>query len=254
MLARAGKILLVAAGALALAGPAAAGELDEWFAQSYPLPAGGTLSLTNVNGSVLVQGWDEERVEIRALMTARGSTEDLERVRIEVQAGGAALRVVTRYPEDRSSGVLVSYHLRVPRRLRLVSVLTVNGNIQVRDVTGTGTLRTVNGDIEVLEGAGSFSARTMNGDVRIELGEVYGAAAAAIETVNGSVVLVLASDADADLHVDSRNGDFRSELPLRLLSAADAAMIHGRLGRGGTSLRLRTVNGGIRVVTARPLV
>jgi hypothetical protein len=249
-----GRILLAAVFALAVSGAAPAMELDEWFEQRHPLPAGGAVSLQNVNGSVLIEAWDQEQVEIRALKTVRGEPAELDAVRIEVEAARDRIRVATRYPEDQGVEVMVSYHLRVPRNVRLDGVLTVNGNIRVHGVAGAGTLRTVNGNIEVVDGAGSFSARTMNGDVRLELLRLFGSEAAAVETVNGSVVLALAEDADAELEVDNVNGDFRSELPLVLLTSADGAALRGRLGRGGKNLRLRTVNGGIRVVAARPIV
>lgn len=250
----AARIFLAAAFALAVAGAAGATEPDEWFEQRHPLSAGGTVSVENINGSVLIEGWDREQVEIRARKTARGEPAALDAVRIEVEAAPDRIRVTTRYPEDRGVEVIVAYSLRVPRRVRLDRVWTVNGDIQLRGVAGTGALRTVNGSVEVLDGAGSFSARTMNGDVRLELFRLFGDAGATAETVNGSVVLALTEDADAELEVHNVNGEFRSELPLLLLSGANGAALRGRLGRGGMSLKLRTVNGGIRVVVARPIV
>jgi hypothetical protein len=249
------KALIAAALLLAAtvaAAPAAA--MEDWFVQTLPLAAGGSFALQNVNGPVLIESWDQESVEIRALKTTKGEPADLDQVRVEVSVGAGRVEVRTRYPEGEAVEVLVAYHVRVPRRVRLDPVETINGNIVVRGVEGSGVLRTVNGGVEMFDGAGSFSARTMNGDVRLELREFSGPEPAALETVNGSVVLVLPADAGADLEVTSVNGDFRSDLPLLSLSSANPAVFRARLGSGGCRLRLVTVNGGIRVVTARPIV
>src|SRR5579884_2193461 len=43
---------------------------DQVFEQSYPLHAGGSFLLENVNGSVEVDGWDRDEVEVRAVKVA----------------------------------------------------------------------------------------------------------------------------------------------------------------------------------------
>ena len=73
--------------------------------------------------------------------------------------------------------------------------------------------------------------------------------AIALETVNGSVALALPRNAAATLDARSLNGDFHSDLPMSLLSAYSPRGVRGRLGQGGVPIRLRTVNGAIRVVT-----
>jgi hypothetical protein len=68
------------------------------------------------------------------------------------------------------------------------------------------------------------------------------------------VLLALPESADAELDVRSMNGDFRSELPVVLHGAQGTREFRGTLGRGGGEVRVRTVNGGIRVVAARPTI
>ena len=67
-------------------------------------------------------------------------------------------------------------------------------------------------------------------------------------------MIALPPDTDAELDLRSLNGDFRSELPLTLQGSFGPREVRGRLGLGGGPLRIRTVNGGIRVVTMRPTV
>ena len=45
--------------------------ISKEFNQSYPLQPGGSLELQNVNGTVEVQGWDRNEIEVRAVKTAK---------------------------------------------------------------------------------------------------------------------------------------------------------------------------------------
>lgn len=241
---------LLAALSLAATGVAA----DEIFERSVPLAAGGTFMLTNVNGSVHVDAWDKNQVEIRAVKYARRNTEDLGRVQIDFETLPGVVRVRTRYPQHEGVEVTVDYQVRVPARVVLSAVETVNGTVRVSGVEGSGELRSVNGNVEMFEGSGHFSARTTNSNVRLELRRLADSGSLALETVNGSVVLALPAGSQADLDVRSLNGDFFSELPVTVLASQGAHGLRGRLGRGGSTVRLRTVNGGVRVIIARPTV
>src|SRR3979411_3132670 len=70
------------------------------FNQTYPLQPGGSFELQNVNGTVEVQGWDRDTIEIRAVKTAKHKESDLDRVSIEVDAKPRAVSVITRYPQN----------------------------------------------------------------------------------------------------------------------------------------------------------
>jgi len=243
-------VVLVAAAVLA----APSFAFDETFQQTYPLPTGGSFRLQNVNGSVHLSGWDREEVQIRAVKSARWYPGDLHRVQIEVEARPDSVAVETRYPADDGVEVYVEYRIRVPRRVRLTHVATVNGTVRVSSVEARGELLSVNGNVEVFDSSGRLDAHTTNGNVRLELRQIDPGGPLTAETVNGSIVLALPPDAGAELDVRSVNGDFQSELPLTLRGSLGAREFHGRLGAGGSSIRARTVNGAIRVATIRPLV
>lgn len=228
---------------------------DKAFEATYPLHSGGSFELTNVNGSVEVQGWEREEVQIRAVSRSKTNPPDESRVKIEVDATADAIAVHTRYPQEDGLDVTVEYRVRVPARLLRARIETVNGDVRAQAIEGAGELRTVNGDIALLDGAGHVSARTTNGNIRLELAHLgAGSAPISIETVNGSVVLELSASADADLRALSMNGDFHSELPLAVQSVTGGRALRARLGRGGHPVNIRTVNGGIRIITARATV
>lgn len=246
------RALLVMATVLCIAFPSFA-TTEQVFEKTYPLQSGGHFILDNVNGSVQVEGWDRDEVEVTAVKTSQNDPRDVDRVQIEVESHPCEVDVHTRYPDGEGVGVAVEYHIHVPNRVLLGSVHTVNGSLIVRGVDGGGELRSVNGDVEVLQSSGRFNAKTTNGNLRLELRQLTDGAPMNLETVNGSVELGLPWDARADLNVRNMNGDLYSEVPVTSTAALPASRaFHGRLGGGGSAISVRTVNGGIRLLLEHP--
>jgi len=228
--------------------------ISKEFNQTYPLQAGGTFELQNVNGTVEVQAWDREEVEVRAVKTAKHKESDLELVSIDVDAKPDAVSVTTRYPQNEGVEVAVEYIVHVPHCAHVEHLGTINGTLRISGVEAVEELRTVNGNIEVYEGGGSVHAHTTNGNVHLELLHDLDKNGAAAETTNGSVLLAVPADMRANLDALCLNGNFSSELPLSLESTQRPRETRGKLGKGGALIRLRTVNGGIRVVALRSTV
>ncbi|HUO35464.1 MAG TPA: DUF4097 family beta strand repeat-containing protein [Candidatus Acidoferrum sp.] len=242
----------LAASMLVLA-PASFGATNEMFHKIVPLNPGGSFLLENVNGSVRVEGWDRDEVEVSAVKSSETDDQSVDQVKIEVDSGPGQVAVHTRYPKGQGADVAVEYRVHVPYRVLLGSVETVNGSVLVRGVEGSGDLRSVNGNVEVLNSSGRFNAKTTNGDLHLELRRLLDGGPMNIETVNGSVVLGLPSDGRANVKVLSMNGDLTSDLPMT--SAAGTPASHtflAKLGTGGGNISVRTVNGGIRLVLQRP--
>src|SRR5271155_3576525 len=241
--------LLLFAGAAPRA--AADGPAVEQFQRTVPLAAGGTFSLSNVNGSVEIEGWDRDEAQIyaRKFTTSSGTAEDLRQVGIEVTVTPGGVFVATHYPEGGGVEVNVEFHVRVPARVRLESVGTINGSVAVHNVSGYGSLAAVNGNVTLVRSAGIWSARTTNGNVSMELlsledelpagniaarpgsqagsrgspgttARVTSRAGLIAQTVNGPVVVALPADAGAELEARTQNGDFSSDLPLLAHSSA----------------------------------
>src|SRR5215470_5196851 len=143
--------LVISVMMLALAGVSAAPSyaISKEFNQTYPLQAGGSFELQNVNGPVDVEGWDRDSVEIRAVKTAKNRESDLELVAIDVDAKPSAVSVSTRYPQNEGVEVAVEYQIRVPHTAHLEHLGTVNGTLRVSGIEAVEDLRTVNGNIDV---------------------------------------------------------------------------------------------------------
>src|ERR1700730_5755285 len=162
--------------------------------QSYPLQPGGSFELQNVNGTVEVQGWERNEVEVHAVKTAKQKESDLERVFIDVDAKPDTVSITTHYPQNEGVEVAVEYTIHVPHGAHLEHVGTVNGTLRIVGVESVGDLHTVNGNIEVFEAGGSVHAHTTNGNVHLELAHFRDKNGATAETTNGSLVLAVPSD------------------------------------------------------------
>lgn len=224
------------------------------FRQSYPLTANGSFELLNINGTVEIEGWDRNEVEVRAVKTALHHAEDMERVTINVDSQPTRMAITTHYPAEEGVEVAVDYTIHVPLKAHLGRISTVNGTVRLGHLEDIAELRTVNGNIEVFEGTGHIKAHSINGNVFLQLKDTRDVGGTLAETTNGSVLLAVPRNTQATLEALSMNGSFQSELPLILLGSAQPREVHGKLGQGGTPIRLRTVNGAIRVVASHSTV
>lgn len=247
-------LTLAAATIVGAASASAASPTKAVFERTLPLHAGGALRLTNVNGSVQIAGWDREEVEVRAVKTALNNPQDIGKVKIDAESDGDRAVINTIYPQGNGVAVTVDYQIRVPDKVLLDGVETVNGDVHVARITGAGELASVNGTVEVLDSNGRFSAKTTNGDVRMELKSLPQGGPMQLATVNGSVILSLPASAGAALSVVSRNGDFHSDFALTSLGGYNPSVFRGQLGSGGGVILLTTVNGAIRLVQGKPVV
>ncbi len=244
--------LAAVAGFLFMALPARASTAV--FDQTYPLHAGGVFALENVNGAVQIEGWDRQEVEVHAVKTALHEGDDLSMVHIDIQSDGEQVAVNTRYPAGSGVQVTVDYEIHVPYKMRWAEVQTVNGDVRVRGIAGAGILGSVNGNVQMVDSDGRFSARTTNGDVRLQMKSMPDGDPVTLTTVNGSVVLSLPEQVNADVRVVNRNGNFQSDFPLVTLGAYTSSRFRGRLGSGGGEIFMSTVNGAIRLVNGHPTV
>ncbi len=221
---------------------------------SYPLNAGGSFDLSNVNGTVRIEAWDKDVVEVRAVKSTQDKESALDQVSIDVDAKPDALSISTRYPQEGGVEVAVDYTIHVPRRAHLNHLSTVNGTLRVTESEGIGDLHTVNGNIEIYGGSGNVHAHTTNGNVYLEWKRAPQTNGAVAETTNGSVLLAIPANTRASLEARCRNGSFSSELPFVMQGDEQPRVVHGKLGRGGVPIHLGTVNGAIRVVELKAAI
>jgi Putative adhesin len=255
------RTLLLSA-TLLLATTAGAAELSETIDRTFDVRAGAEFVLSNVNGRITISSWDQSKVRVIAHKEVDGDRDELKKalaeLRVEMQPRNGGLVVITHYPKE-NDGVSsifswlsgdhidanVRYEITVPRTMN-VDVTNTNGGIHLNNVTGKHELDTTNGKIEVTRCAGSLDASTTNGGIDAELIRVAQGQPLRFETTNGRIEVALPAGTGADLDAATTNGSINSDLPVATTRTSSNSL-RGTINGGGTSLRMRTTNGGITI-------
>lgn len=241
-------------------------EKSEEFSKVLPLKSGGTFSLKNVNGSINITTWKEDKVDIKALKTTKGDPDKLKEVKIEVEATANSVSVNTIFPKGKNIRVSVNYEVKVPQGINLGKVRSTNGSVYITGPVGSTNASTTNGRIELDGAKGTISLSSTNG--RIEAVNIRGELD--VDTTNGTIVLEMLSFEDtikarttngsitlrigslekvnADFSARTVNGSISLDLPITLKSMKKSRRsLEGQIGQGGPEISLRTTNGSIKI-------
>jgi hypothetical protein len=198
------------------------GRYSRDFHYSYPLKAGGKLSVESFNGSVEISDWDQDAVDISG--TKYGPTQsaaDSMQIETENAPDSISLRAVR--PSERRNNQGARFIIKVPHGTLLNRIYTSNGAIRAQDGVGPARLKTSNGAIRIQAMHGSLDAETSNGPIEID-------------------------DADGDLVAHSSNGHIHVD---RLRGSLDAntsnSGVTAQLERVDRPVRVDTSNGSVDV-------
>jgi hypothetical protein len=243
-------------------------ERDD-FTWSGTVPAGRTTYIKNVNGLVRVERSPSGKVEVTG--TKRWRRGDPADVRIELRRIGEGeqdvllcalwgertscdargMRSESRGPWRRDNDVSVEFVVRLPDGVR-VDATTVNGNVEVRGVTGEVVAHSVNGNVDAASTGGPVRARTVNGDVYVRMTSTAGATDLDYATTNGSVVVELPPTIGADVELATVNGRVQSDFAMLVSGTVNPRRLRATIGDGQIRLRARTVNGSVALRKATP--
>jgi hypothetical protein len=144
----------------------------------------GTLVVEARVGDIVIEGWDEPRVEIEAEKVVRAPSQQkarslYDRVKIELDGADKEVRLRTLYPPRRpwrpfrgESKLSVNLRIKMPYDANL-SLTCVDGDVRVRGIAGQERLRVNYGDVEIdvpsVYHLRSLQARTWLGYVQSDL-------------------------------------------------------------------------------------
>lgn len=126
---------------------------------------------------------------------------------------------------------------------------STNGRLHCEDISGPIQATTQNGAVVCKNVSGSVNATTANGSVTIE----HPAALAEGDSIvcgtsNGSIKLYLPQESSFDILARTTNGRIRSAFEVDSTGERTSKRrLAGRVGHGGATVELRTVNGSITV-------
>jgi DUF4097 and DUF4098 domain-containing protein YvlB len=239
------------------------GNVTEEFHQTYPLAASGRVSLENINGAVHVTAWDRNEVKVDAVKRA-WSKARLDDARIVVHSDSNHLSIKTEYPDhehtwndhNHDNPASVEYTLTVPRQASLDEIELINGPLDVTGVAGEVRASCINGHLNAHGLQGRAKLSTVNNRVEADFDKLTGSPIE-LESVNGSVLLTLPSDASADIEASTVSGRISNDFGIQVSDHRYVGHdLHGELGSGATRVRLENVNGRIEIRHAndnRPL-
>jgi hypothetical protein len=204
------------------------------------------------NGGIRIRGTSGSTTRVRLRITGhardeRDARELVEDVRVSMDGG----RIRASGPEsDGDRWWNVQVEIETPRDTPL-ALSTRNGGIAIEGVSGRTRFETSNGGVSLVEMSGDVQGRTANGGVRVVLdGSRWQGEGLNVETTNGGVHMELPANYNAELHTETRNGGVDIDFPITVRGRLSDARrrIDTTIGSGGAPLRVRTVNGGVRIV------
>ncbi len=232
-------------------------EVRDEFHQTYPLAAGGRVSLKNINGAARVSVWDRNEVKVDAIKWAYNQ-DRLDEAKIIIDPSANAVRIRTEYPRSTNSWndgdrrynnpASVEYTLTVPRTARIDAIELINGDLVIEDVAGDVRASSINGEVTGKNLSGEVRLSTINGHLEVSFDRIDETKPVSLSSVNGSVELILASDTEADIKASTVHGNITNGLGLPVKKGKYVGRsMAGTLGRGGAQINLSNVNGSVRI-------
>jgi len=261
------QYLTAAGAALLMLAPGASAQdrqSDNSFKWTGGIEAGRTVYVRNLNGAIRVDAASGATAGVRAEKTWRRGDPKTVKITAEKTARGDILVCAvwegnnTRCDEEgynshrddsfwrgrNDNDVSVEFTIALPKGVKF-DASSVNGGLEIAGATASVKARTVNGGIEAASTSGPVSARTVNGGIRVHAGMI-GDGPTEYETVNGSITLDLPESLNVNLDMATVNGSVTSEdFPITIQGRIDRRHIEGKIGKGGPTLRVKTVNGSI---------
>jgi len=259
--------------------------LDERLHERYPITEGGYFSISNVNGDIRLESWDNDEVDIEVRESGRGDAE----IEIEIYVKLDRIEILTRYPRrgNYRNHSRAHYIIKVPKQIE-INARTVNGHVDIVEIEGrvearstngdvlvsniTGDIRatTTNGNIEIIDTTGDIIASTVNQSIvirnavssRIRATTTNGSIRAEFNvdengdydyrTTNGSITVYIPDDSKVDFEIRCRSRQLRSDFDFydrnrRERNRWSMRTYSGNINGGGASLSARTSNGNVNL-------
>lgn len=234
---------------------------DERFTPA--LRAGQRLSVSNIDGNVTVTQGRGDRAEIVAHKIVRKGNGDLVKAVLEQTSGG--YRICTVYLDDArdergcSDGnhggnhgwrepldVDMQFDIRLPAGV-LLTVNSVDGNIEATGIDTPATLRSVDGDI-MYEGVAPEALNSVDGTITARITDGDWKHSVSMRTVDGDIEVTLPASSNARINGHTIDGKIDSDFPVTITGKWGPQSFHGDIGNGrGEALQLSSVDGSIRL-------
>ena len=279
-------LLLVAIISLLLGATTALGQdisrtVTRSMAFADPSDPENKLRAMNINGSLTIEAYDGESVEMRVKETISGTSSEVEQGRRELEfklekrghlilayldAPFVTLRIedgnihyhINRNEESYS--FIHEVHLRVPRGILLEGSTINRGVLKITGTFREVKARNINGAVELREMTSKTDASTINGDISASY-EKSPDKDSQYQTVNGSIRVYMPEELSAEVYFKSLHGDLFTDFENVEKLAPQVSKKHHssraevtyrvekfnpiRIGSGTIKLRFEVLNGDV---------
>ena len=224
---------------------------------SADVPAGTTLAISAINGSIVADGAPGSRASLRLHVTS--GSNDVAAVRLKVKQSPGRIAICADTPQETFSddcssshttsfvdfggGIRIEYAVHVPRGVNL-QAKTVNGRIDAENLASDVDAKTVNGRITIAT-TGVARAKAVNGRIEVRIGESAWRGELDFKTVNGTIAVHLPRNASFSVHASAVVGWIDAgAFKLAAESHFIGQTLDGKVGSNpdGRALRLSCVN------------
>ena len=218
---------------LVLAWPVLAEEVDE----RLDAKPDGHVEISNIAGSVTVNGWTRNEVEVTGTLGRNVEELIFERDNDEIT-------IKVKVPKKSGRGIDSDLRINVPEKSS-IDVAAVSADIDVTNVLGEQSLATVSGDVDTEAASADVEAASVSGDVEIsgDNSEIEAEAS----TVSGNVtVFRVSGEVDAESVTGSVIIDEGSYNRVDIETVNGKVLFQAELKKGG-KLSAEAVNGAVNV-------
>lgn len=211
--------------------------------QSFQLAPGSRVKVSTISGPVEVETTSGSVAEVHIVRSAE-TQQDLDCYRTVVAHTDSTL--VIRHEQDCS---MVRAHqrvkLRLPRRVDL-TLATISGNVRVGEINGLLRLNSISGEVTLDRSMGEVEMHSISGPLNITVAKL-GARGIRMDSISGRVMLRVEENLDADLTVNSLNGEINNESPGVMIEKVGPADFRARIGHGGAPISIESITGDITI-------
>lgn len=217
--------------------------------RSWPASNVLQVSATTVNGSIDVSAVTDTLITAEITKSCRGTDSVDAETHIDdvvvtdnVQEGQLFLNADM--PDDTGRNYVASFDMTTPST-PYFTILSVNGDITLQDMTGGAWVRLTNGGIATVNLLGGFDAVTVNGTINCDMAGLGTGESVELTTTNGAVNLMLPVDVSATFDASTTNGEvvvtgFSAPITYTINQTNHKA---GTIGTGDGSIEITVTNG-----------
>jgi len=225
----------------------------------------GSVYIDTYKGSITIDTWDKQEIDIVAKIEADGwGRDEEEKVRdtkIRIHGTSNKVEIETDYDQlkhhgfsffglfgDDNSGSLpyVHYKISMPLTARL-KIKDYKSDTKIANLNSSVKMETYKGTVNIYKMDGGIDLETYKGEVSIEYAKYSDKSR--FETYKGKIELTIPHDAGFQLDADlGRRADFDSDFDLNIKhKSRDNEYLRGTVNGGGPVLQISSEKGDIRI-------